>query len=649
MSSTSFPKKTSFRSRVGTVMRRSSTAFSIPGRSGYATPPLPDSDIASIAGSISGKDEREESTSSLNKVQPPSASFLSSPSPIPESPTRESTALLPDSASSTSPKEHSLLAAQVVTTESQSARRQTPPSSEPSVSQPAAEDAQQPFALLAPKDAQLIPSATIHKESDRSISSNALTMSSTSPRKIPSFRSRVGTVMRRSSTAFSIPGRSGSATPPPPDSNTASIADSISGKDARQESTSSLNKLQPPPSPVLSSPSPIPESPARESAPLLSDSASSTSPKEHSPLAVQVVATEPQSARSQIPPSSEPSVSQPAAEDAQQPSELLAPKDVQPIPSVTVHKESDRSISSNALTMSSTSARKKSTFRSRIGTVMRRSPTAFTIPGLPRSATPPPPDSDTASIAGSISGKDKREESTSSLNKVQPPSASFLSSPSPIPESPMREPAALLPDSASSTSPKEHSPLAAQIVMTESQSARSQSPPSSEPSVSQPAAEDVQQPSELLAPTDVQPIPSVTTHKESDSKLDVATVLTEEPDELPVTEPQPQPQPPAPESVPASNPSTPPARVSLPPSAPATPAVRVPVQPSVPSTPAARGPSAQSTPPTQPTTSSFGYFDIQRGSTNADGENPANVWADHAHSSQVTLSASSSSGSEVRP
>ncbi|KIK20086.1 hypothetical protein PISMIDRAFT_106459, partial [Pisolithus microcarpus 441] len=48
---------------------------------------------------------------------------------------------------------------------------------------------------------------------------------------------------------------------------------------------------------------------------------------------------------------------------------------------------------------------KKSTFRSRVGTVMRRSSTAFSLPGLPGragSATPPPPDSDTASIAGSV-------------------------------------------------------------------------------------------------------------------------------------------------------------------------------------------------------------------------------------------------------
>ncbi|KAI6042216.1 hypothetical protein EDC04DRAFT_2525999, partial [Pisolithus marmoratus] len=55
MASTSSPPKKSFRSRVGTVMRRSSTAFSIPslpGRAGSVTPPPPDSDTASIAGSV---------------------------------------------------------------------------------------------------------------------------------------------------------------------------------------------------------------------------------------------------------------------------------------------------------------------------------------------------------------------------------------------------------------------------------------------------------------------------------------------------------------------------------------------------------------------------------------------------------------------
>ncbi|KAG6326908.1 hypothetical protein ID866_12182 [Astraeus odoratus] len=80
-----------------------------------------------------------------------------------------------------------------------------------------------------------------------------------SPEK-PSFRSCVGMMMRHSSTAFSIPGRSGSGTPPPRDSGTAFIAGSVSGKHDRDGSTSSLNKLQPPTSirtrPVHSKPHP---------------------------------------------------------------------------------------------------------------------------------------------------------------------------------------------------------------------------------------------------------------------------------------------------------------------------------------------------------------------------------------------------------
>ncbi|KAG2740278.1 hypothetical protein P692DRAFT_20656450, partial [Suillus brevipes Sb2] len=53
MSTTPPPKKT-FRSRVGTAMRRSSTSWGLPGlpnRSGSATPPLTEPDSAAVAGS----------------------------------------------------------------------------------------------------------------------------------------------------------------------------------------------------------------------------------------------------------------------------------------------------------------------------------------------------------------------------------------------------------------------------------------------------------------------------------------------------------------------------------------------------------------------------------------------------------------------
>ncbi|EGO02347.1 hypothetical protein SERLA73DRAFT_178245, partial [Serpula lacrymans var. lacrymans S7.3] len=53
--------------------------------------------------------------------------------------------------------------------------------------------------------------------------------------------------------------------------------------------------------------------------------------------------------------------------------------------------------------MATPSSQKKGTFRSRVGTVMRRSSTAFSIPLAGRSQTPPPPEpSDTASNSGSL-------------------------------------------------------------------------------------------------------------------------------------------------------------------------------------------------------------------------------------------------------
>ncbi|KAG6325767.1 hypothetical protein ID866_13322 [Astraeus odoratus] len=190
----------------------------------------------------------------------------------------------------------------------------------------------------------------------------------------------------------------------------------------------------------------------------------------------------------------------------------------------------------------------KPSFRSRVGTVVRHSSTAFSISGRSGSGTPPPRDSDTAFIAGLNSEKHGRDESTSSLNKLQPPTS--------IRTRPVHS--------------KPH----------------------------------------LGVPHSAQLVPSVTIHKGSDSKLDVAT-------------PQPQPIAPAPtpELMPASKPSIPPARASV------SPPYVCPRR------------LTQSVLPTQPTiTSSFGYFDIPRGSTTSDGENPANVWEDHARSRETTSS-----------
>ncbi|KAF8555931.1 hypothetical protein OG21DRAFT_785423 [Imleria badia] len=93
-------------------------------------------------------------------------------------------------------------------------------------------------------------------------------------------------------------------------------------------------------------------------------------------------------------------------------------------------------------------SQRKSTLRSRVGVAIRRSSTAFSIPGLPNrgdSATPPPPqDSDTA---GSVSGKLDREDALNKIDTASPQVPLPVSgAPSPIAESPAREAAALAVD-----------------------------------------------------------------------------------------------------------------------------------------------------------------------------------------------------------
>ncbi|KAL4076494.1 hypothetical protein J3A83DRAFT_2214646 [Scleroderma citrinum] len=252
---------------------------------------------------------------------------------------------------------------------------------------------------------------------------------------------------------------------------------------------------------------------------------------------------------------------------------------------------------------------KKSTFRSRVGTVMRRSSTAFSIPGLPGrsgSATPPPPDSDTASTTGSIQAPklERRDSSSSlkSLNKLQTPAQPAVSTPSPIPESPIREAAALSADPAPGPA-KDPSPLSGQVITADTESTHGDAPV--------PASE--QYPEPAAAPSGPrQPIPAVVVNEPTDAP----PVFTDEPEELSAP-------PPAPAPVPVqapSAPSTPPARVSAPPSAPIT-------------------------PPAQPPTS-FGYFDIQHSSSPPEStvgvgvgsENPADIWAEHARAREVSAS-----------
>ena len=196
-------------------------------------------------------------------------------------------------------------------------------------------------------------------------------------------------------------------------------------------------------------------------------------------------------------------------------------------------------------------------FRSRVGTVMRRSSTAFSIPSLPGrsgSATPPPPDSDTASTTGSIyPPKLNHKDSSSSLSKLQTPAQSAVSTPSPIPESSMREAAASSPDPA--PVPQEGpSLLSGQAISAEgTESTRG---PTSAPSVSHPESE------EVPAPPSAEPVPAVVVNEPSEHTPDAPLVFTDKPEELPESATQPAPASqatPAPAPAPASKPSTPPA------------------------------------------------------------------------------------------
>jgi hypothetical protein len=91
--SSSPPSKKNRWSRVGTVMRRSSTAFSIPGiRASSPSPSEPerDSDSTSIKGTS------KPSSLKTSTLAPPLGNNGTTPSPIAESPAREAAALAPE-------------------------------------------------------------------------------------------------------------------------------------------------------------------------------------------------------------------------------------------------------------------------------------------------------------------------------------------------------------------------------------------------------------------------------------------------------------------------------------------------------------------------------------------------------------------------
>lgn len=271
---------------------------------------------------------------------------------------------------------------------------------------------------------------------------------------------------------------------------------------------------------------------------------------------------------------------------------------------------------------------RKSTFRSRVGGAIRRSSTAFNLPGLPNragSATPPPPDSDTASLAGSVSGKLDREGSTTSLNKLDttPPAVPVANSsaPSPIPESPAREAAAMAaePQPAAAKAP---SPLVNEILRVEPASNQGSAPPRSN-SGTQPASGSVPatmtppQPQVIAKSQSSQAGPAVVADGAGASKLEIAPVLTAEPESI---SPSQTAAPSAPSSRRTSKSATHPPPASVPPSAPVTPAAL--------------------------STTASGYFgDMPRSTTpiGLESDPDTNVWADH----RARAMTSSESGSEA--
>ncbi|KAI6043679.1 hypothetical protein EDC04DRAFT_636140 [Pisolithus marmoratus] len=147
----------------------------------------------------------------------------------------------------------------------------------------------------------------------------------------------------------------------------------------------------------------------------------------------------------------------------------------------------------------------------------------------------------------------------------------------------------------------EPSPLAGDVT-----AANSAAFATTEPSASQPAPINAQPPSEPSESTELKPSqlnPSVVGEDCSENTPEIAPVLTDEPEEIPIAPPPAPPS--APASVRASKLSTPPARV------PTTPSIRA-------------------TPPAKPVTSSSGYFGIAPcASATSDAENVTNVWVDN--------------------
>ncbi|KAG1766884.1 hypothetical protein EV702DRAFT_782332 [Suillus placidus] len=320
----------------------------------------------------------------------------------------------------------------------------------------------------------------------------------------------------------------------------------------------------------------------------------------------------------------------------------------------------------------STTPPPKKTLRSRVGTAMRRSSTSWGLPGLPNrtgSATPPLPEPDSASIAGSTSPKLEREGSTASLTQVDttpPPSQMAHST---IPESPAREAAAL----ASEAAPQGPSPLSGGVVTTEpasdpslqapEESRKATEAPKSEPAFAvpsvvvdspKPAAENTLAPVFTAEPEEMSPGPPA-----ERARVSTPPASTQAPDAAPTPTPAPHTTPPpapAREPTPPVSAATPPAgkaadTTSTVPQIPASSSAPAPTAASAPSRKQASTPPAppsemsrvpSSAPPTPPAqtpgpATAAGYFDLSvpRTSSPLDEhvDEGANVWADHISTS----------------
>ncbi|KAG1807296.1 uncharacterized protein BJ212DRAFT_757624 [Suillus subaureus] len=310
MSTTPPPKKT-FRSRVGTVMRRSSTSWNLPGlpnRSGSTTPPLQEPDSASMAGSTSPKLEREGSTTSLTQVDT-TRSTPPPPSTIPESPAREEAAL----ASEMSPQQvSSPLSGGVVTAE---------PASDPSLQAP--EESRK--AAKAPKaePAFVIPSVVVN--SPEPAKEEALAPVFTAePEEMspapPAERTQVSAppASTKASDAAPTPTPPPSTPPPParePTPPSAPAREPTPPSAPARKPTPPVSAATPPPAgKVADDPSTAPQIPASSSAPVPTAAPAPSRTRASTPLASPPEISHVPSSAPRTPPAQTPPVRTPPAQ-----------------------------------------------------------------------------------------------------------------------------------------------------------------------------------------------------------------------------------------------------------------------------------------------------------------------------------------------